>query len=156
MLKQCPDCRKEGVGPKPINEFWKGNQKGGTAGYCINHHNLRRQIRNASLPYWVSCLYNTKVSAKRLGLSFDLTPEWAKARWTGRCELSNLPFVRYSDGPHPRSPSIDRIDSNLGYLQNNCRFVLCAINSLRLNGTDDEMYEIAAALTTQRSLRCTG
>lgn len=43
--------------------------------------------------------------------------------------------------------SIDRIDTKKGYTQDNCRFILFAINCMRQNGTDEEMIFIARSLT---------
>jgi hypothetical protein len=44
------------------------------------------------------------------------------------------------------SPSIDRIDPEIGYLETNCRFVLFAINGLKGRGTDADLFAIAHAL----------
>lgn len=78
-------------------------------------------------------------------IPFDLTPEWGEARWTGFCELTALPFKLDSNKIHPYSPSIDRIDPSLGYIQGNCRFVLFGINALKGSGTDEDAYCIASS-----------
>lgn len=82
-------------------------------------------------------------------IPFALTNEWAEARWTGNCELTGLPFnleFTGKNGPMHRSPSIDRRIPSLGYIEENCRFVLHCVNSLKSSGTEEEMYEVAAAL----------
>jgi len=80
------------------------------------------------------------------GLPFDLTLEWAREKYTGRCELTELEFKPQIGVQCPFSPSIDRIVPELGYVQSNCRFVLSALNSLKQNGTDEDLLLIARAL----------
>lgn len=103
---------------------------------------------------WISLLQASKQRSTKLGLAFDLDRNWFASRWTGRCELTNLEF----NGPEKRkgyksrnlSPSIDKIDPNKGYTKDNCRIILWAINSLKRDGTDDEMYLVAEALIKNR------
>lgn len=68
-----------------------------------------------------------------------------------RCALTGLEFWSGSKGSFkPRSPSKDRIRADGPYTADNVRIVLYGVNALRGNGTDDEMYEVAAALLAQR------
>ena len=96
-----------------------------------------------------SLFHRAKDRAKDKGLPFILTKEWVAERieW-GKCELSGIPFNleagRGVQGQY--SPSIDRIVPELGYTPENCRMILCAINFLKLNGTDEDMLNIAKAL----------
>lgn len=44
-MKQCPACRKEGVGPKPLTDFGKDRQTAsGLAVYCKPHASARRRV----------------------------------------------------------------------------------------------------------------
>lgn len=100
---------------------------------------------------WRYMFQSRRLDAKNRGLEFSLTDEWAQARWTGACEITNLRFRPGGvgrAGPNPFSPSIDRIDQSIGYTKENCRFVLFAINGFRGAGTDEQMYTIALALVT--------
>lgn len=87
-----------------------------------------------------------KFRASKRDLPFDLTIEWARQRWTGNCELTGIAFETQSYAQGPRSPSIDKILPRAGYTQDNCRFVLSAVNSMKGNGSDAEMMFIARAL----------
>ncbi len=86
------------------------------------------------------------VRAKQRNLPFDLTDDWARARWTGRCELTGIEFRQSFVRQNPFSPSLDRIDPRAGYVQGNCRFILAAVNYLKGSGSDMYMYAIAQAL----------
>jgi hypothetical protein len=108
--------------------------------------NKRYHQTRAWLP-WLNSLNNSRARAKKRGISFTLTKEWALARWTGRCEVTGIEFV-LSDARNPYlfSPSIDRIIPSLGYTESNSRFVIHAVNALKGAGTDDDMVLIAAAI----------
>ena len=97
---------------------------------------------------WQFILMSIRSRAKKDNIPFNLTKEWCITRWTGRCELCNLPFV-LNEKRHPLSPSIDKIDPNKGYVQNNCRFVLWGVNAMKGIGTDEDVFVIANALTTK-------
>lgn len=87
--------------------------------------------------------------AKKKSQPFDLTIEWARRRWTGRCELTGIPFETSTGAAGPRSPSIDKIIPSIGYTMENCRFVLSAVNSLKGNGSDAEMLFVARRLVEE-------
>jgi hypothetical protein len=87
-----------------------------------------------------------KSRAKMKSLPFDLTVEWAREKWTGNCEVTGLAFAVQKGCQGPWSPSIDKVDPKLGYIQSNCRFVLSAINCMKGNGTYEDVLTIAKAI----------
>jgi len=95
---------------------------------------------------WKHILRSRFRDALKRGIAFELTPEWAAERWTGRCELTNIPFDLTNFVPCFYSPSIDRIDNAKGYSTDNCRFVLLAINGFKSTGTDEDMLNAAKSL----------
>jgi hypothetical protein len=103
---------------------------------------------------WKYLLQSRRLDAVKRSLVYELSDEWAIARWTGHCEISGLPFSKQGEGtgPHPMSPSIDRTDQSIGYTQNNCRFILWAINGMRGRGTDETMYMIAKAIVARMDI----
>lgn len=104
---------------------------------------------------WKPLLSNVQERAKKKGIVFSLTSEWAEARWTGRCEVTDIPFWigRRGNGPSRLGPSVDRIDPRVGYIPDNCRFILMAVNAMKQNGSDEEMLEIAKAIVLRMSMR---
>lgn len=82
-------------------------------------------------------------NSKPRGIPFTLTIDDIDAllaRSEYRCELTNIPFDMSPKGYRirPWIPSIDRIDSTLGYDFANCRVVVAAVN-IALNQFGDEM-----------------
>jgi hypothetical protein len=101
---------------------------------------------------WLSLLYSAKDRAKKRGIEFSLTAEWAESCWAGRCAVTDLPFLIGARGPGPKSfsPSIDRIEPRKGYSPDNCRFVLMAVNALKGSTTEEDMYRIAEAIMLRK------
>lgn len=122
--------------------------------YAANEPKYYRTYRSKSLSKrpWKYLLNSRRSEAKKRNLAFDLTDEWAAARWTGCCEITGISFrPNGTKGPHPFSPSLDKIDPKLGYIKNNCRFILWGCNAIKGVGTDEDMFEIAKAITRQNS-----
>lgn len=91
---------------------------------------------------WRILLRSAKQNAKMKELKFDLTDEWAQSRWTNKCELTGFKFKQSTGHKiHPFSASIDRINSQLGYVQNNSRFILAVVNDIKGTGSDIEMFQ---------------
>lgn len=96
---------------------------------------------------WANLVKGAKQRARKKGIEFSLTEEWASKNFTGRCSVTGIEFSSCSDkGPTMRSGSIDRIDSSKGYTDDNCRFVINAFNSLKGEGSDTDALAIAEAV----------
>lgn len=111
---------------------------------------MARYTARLALP-WAKLLQSAKGRARKKRVPYALTPEWASERWTGKCELTGLLFSVSMDGkPGGRSysPSIDRIKPELGYVPDNCRFILYGLNRFKGEMTDDEMLTMARLLLT--------
>jgi hypothetical protein len=85
------------------------------------HHLGRRQKAPCR-----ALLNNARYRAKKSGLEFSLTEEWAEERWTARCKLSDTHFQNLiSTKPRLKalSPSLLRWDPSAGYSPENSVFV---------------------------------
>lgn len=102
---------------------------------------------------WRTIIRGAKGRALQKGLPFDLTDEWAAARWSGKCELTGITFIVGGKWGAMRSfwPTIDKIEPSRGYIQDNCRFVLWAVNTFKGQDSDAVIYQIAEALLAFRS-----
>lgn len=104
----------------------------------------RKKVRSEK-PYR-GAMYCAKARALKKFIKFDLTEDWAKARWTGKCELTGAPFDVANGRPTAFSASLDRIDGSKGYTQDNCRFILWSINRFKSDYDDATMMRIARLL----------
>lgn len=111
------------------------------------HKKTARLLR----PY-LQLMRDAKKRSIRSNIEFNLTHEWAKARWIGKCELTQIAFDLTHGKPHAvyHSPTIDRKNPLGGYTQENCRFVLYAVNLFKAKETDAKMFEIANALINNK------
>jgi hypothetical protein len=127
--------------------WYEANKTKAVATGSHNYH--KRRITEP----WAVLLMAARSRAKKRNQPFDLTHDWARSRWTGRCEVSGLHFaigMRGKSG-HIFAPSIDKIIPSKGYTKDNCRFVLFAVNALKHDGSDDDMYRIASAIMANKS-----
>jgi hypothetical protein len=120
-----------------------------------NYETLRR--RRATVPWW-GPLHGAGDRARKAGIEFTLTHDWAKRTYTGFCTLTGLPFIVRSaeerlngkPGGGTYSPSIDRINPLEGYIEENCRWVLHSVNNFKGSMSDAEMFTIARALLARQ------
>ena len=119
-------------------------RRGGRKGRKSEDQKERANLRARPYIYLLRC---AKQRAKEKGFDYSLSIAWAEARWTGKCELTQILFVvGGNDGPLPFSPSLDRIDRTKGYIDGNSRFILHGLNSLKGRGTDEDMKMICRAV----------
>lgn len=94
--------------------------------------------------YWDRLFARAKRGAIVRGIPYELKALDALCiinRANGRCEVSGLFFDRAPVGHKgwmPYAPSVDRIDSSIGYSAANTRLVSCAVN-LALGSWGDEV-----------------
>ena len=119
-----------------------------------DHVNSKSISRRASIqktkPY-ILLIQGAKKRANAKCIDFEIDVAWAESRWTGACELTGIVFTEYSEaGDKEFSPSIDKINSSLGYTKNNCRFILNCVNRFKGIMSDNEMNLIASRLLNKR------
>lgn len=118
---------------------------------CSAEQSKRSRDKLTKLSPWYACLERARLRAKKKELPCDLDCDWARARYTGKCELTGIVFKRANrKGGRCFSPSIDRIYPHLGYVKSNCRFILHGLNALKGSGTDNDMIFIASRLVNHR------
>ena len=90
---------------------------------------------------------SVKHRAIQLSVPCDVTSEWVETRLrSGKCELTGLPFVISNARREIYSPSIDRVDSAAGYLQQNCRVVIWGVNAALNNWGLEAFAPVARSL----------
>jgi hypothetical protein len=92
-----------------------------------------------------------KVRAKAKNLDFDLTPEYVQRvfdRCEGKCSITKLPFdmeIGTKTKRNPYRPSVDRINSNRGYVKGNIQIVLTIVNTMKMDYTDKILHPVVKA-----------
>lgn len=114
----------------------------------------KRTCRYRAKYYYASFVDSALQRARENNIPCDIDMAWARETYTGHCALTGLPFEEFRTIPkraNPLGPSIDRINSGLGYLKENCRWIMLCLNSFKGISTDDMMYKVAKALLVYRA-----
>lgn len=166
-MKRCSRCDVE----KPLSDFYPcAGRKDGRGGYCkvcareaslARYHSNKEHCQSkhaewCSKNYAKLLLNNAKTRARKKKIPYTLTDDDV-ARLNeividGNCELSGLPFT-IGNGQTWDSPSIDRIDSSMGYEPGNVRVVLHGLNAAMGNWGLDITIEFIEAAKKQRDQR---
>ena len=77
---------------------------------------------------------------------FNLSKEWVEKGLLGLCPMLGVPFELNATGRsykdrHPLTPSIDKIDPDKGYTEDNCRIVSWWYNLAKAKYKDEEVLE---------------
>lgn len=93
---------------------------------------------------WVLLYRASKERAKTKGWEHNITPEYLQSIWPTHCPVFGLELSVCRGGkPHDASPTIDRHDSNKGYVIGNVNIVSYKANVIKNNGTAEEHRLIA-------------
>ncbi len=140
--RQKPEAREKA---RQISKGWHSKNRD-----SANQRRAHRLAQTLKITPWHVAMMGARLRSRDQKLPFDLTNDWARKRWTGRCELTGLEFRRGTMTVKFWSASIDKIVPSLGYVQGNCRFVLNCVNTFKNNLTDADMYFVAKALLATR------
>lgn len=103
----------------------------------------RKRYRNNTNTRAIEMLSNAKYSANKKNVPFDLDIEFIRNKLdAGICELTGLTFnLEPLDGgrQNPYTASMDRISPELGYVKDNVRMILWALNAA-FNSYGEEIY----------------
>ncbi len=152
---KCSACNKI----KEINKFYTCKKNGHTSA-CIacqrekNAHrppltpeqrikdNHRRRLKKSGDGLRVYLVKNARDRALKKNIDFDLTVD-SIGVMPSKCPILNIELKK-QDGIHGEgSPTLDRIENKLGYINNNVRIISHKANSIKANGTADEHDKIA-------------
>jgi hypothetical protein len=114
--------------------------------------NTKRREKEIEFPFVpIIRVIKKRIKNSKKVIPFNLSVKWAKENYSGKCELTGIPFKRANNRvSNPYSPSVDRIKPELGYVEENCRKILMGLNGLKHTGCDEDMYTIAEALIANR------
>ena len=77
---------------------------------------------------------------------FNLTEEYLQNLWNeqdGKCNYTNIPLLmnKRNSKQKPNTASLDRIDSNIGYVEGNVQFICYSLNLAKASFSHDEFSE---------------
>ena len=137
----------------------EGKEKGRVSAAKAYRKQMADPVRKAARrtadreAYWANQSWviarGARLRARKLGVEHNLTKEWVAKTWTGRCEVTGIAFALRSSTITAFSPSVDRVDNNKGYTQDNCRWVLFGVNAMKNVGSDADLLFIASAIVAR-------
>lgn len=90
-----------------------------------------------------------KYNANRRGIEFTLSLAYLDSVWIeqkGKCAYSNRTLVLPTK-TNQGNASLDRINSNLGYVPFNVQFVDKAVNTMKWNLDEDEFFDLISEIS---------
>ena len=157
--RKCRTCLTE----QPTSNFWKqSNRRDGLQTECkacntsrqrkwvsANRERYRELNNSATRTKRKSSperqiLWSARARAKKRGLEFNLTVE--DIMIPAVCPVLGIPIIHYlgdGDGARrPESPSLDRINNDLGYVQGNVIVISWRANRLKNDASIEELRAI--------------
>lgn len=144
--------------PSNRASYWKVRCKCGYETIRCSTHlvNLRGQSCKScaalKFPFEQSYLRKIKERAKKSGFEFDLTLDYLNSIFNGKCKLTGLDIqfgkhwkLKLSD----QTASLDRIDSEKGYIKGNVQWVHKDINRMKWAFTEKYFIELCKKVVTK-------
>lgn len=145
---RCYVCRQVKLF-KYFSSEYHNNTKYGLCFECAEKSNINR-LYLKSLPVEkqrkltiYSLLRSTVARAKKKNLKHNIDYKWIDENFKDKCPVLNIEYVMCSGTACDASPSVDRINNDLGYTKDNCIIVCRKVNAMKLNGTVAELFKIA-------------
>lgn len=111
----------------------------------MSNRKLKDKLYKEKYPY-KSIMDKIRKRSRIKNIPCNLNMAWAKSTYTGYCSISGLKFIREGGLVTPFHPSLDRIKPELGYVQDNCRWILFGLNALKGAYTDADVFIICKAI----------
>lgn len=135
--KTLQDRRQNSVGCVDCGEMFD-RPHAGKRTRCDSCYEIYRQVYNL--------YHSVKNRAATSGLDFDITEEWIRNGVEQGCPMTGESFVigngsNYGNR-HPLTPSVDKIDPDKGYTQDNCRVVCWFYNLAKARWNDEDVIAL--------------
>lgn len=128
--------------------------------YLVNRENrLRVAKENYYKNFSSNLIRSLRQRAKKFNLEFSLDKEFIEQLYNnqnGKCLITGVEFNFDKNkclSRRPFAPSIDRINSKLGYTKDNVRLICVAVN-LSLNEFGDEVFDKICRAYVENTIRC--
>jgi hypothetical protein len=93
---------------------------------------------------WRAKCWSAREKAKKLGLDYNIDPEYVKNIWPkdNKCPALGIDLRKGKNGGSNHSPSLDRIIPKLGYIKGNVQVVCNLANKIMNNATPNEVIKV--------------
>jgi hypothetical protein len=142
-MKTCTKCKET----KTLEEFANAHRVNSKNEHIVSKRstcrkcdNLKRKKNYDSKPI-TRMLMNAKSRARQYGFEFNITLEDVPIPKI--CPILEVELVLGEAHSYEYAPSIDRLDSNLGYVKGNVRVVSLKANRMKSNATVEECLKFA-------------
>jgi len=137
---ECPKCKCI-YGPSTVSHLKRSNK-------CISCNKGEDNSKWTGYKEITgSFLFQYKNDAKKKNREWSLTPKFLWELWEkqeGKCKYTNLDLV------HGKNASIDRIDSNKGYTEDNVQWVHRNINRMKSDFTEEYFVKMCRLVRSGR------
>ena len=148
-MKQCRSCGVE----KPLSEYYrKGSGHTAHCSTCTRnkthtekHRAYQRRHKKENTSLEQGMLNRSKSRAKRKGFEHNITID--DIQIPDKCPLLGIPLIKGEGCVQENSPTLDRIDSSIGYIKGNVWVISYKANTIKSNATPEELLTIATRLT---------
>ena len=108
----------------------------------LNKRNRKRYLYIHE-PWRAKC-WSAREKAKKLGLDYNIDPEYVKNIWPkdNKCPALGIYLRKGKNGGSNHSPSLDRIIPELGYIKGNVQIVCNLANKIMSNATPDQIIMV--------------
>lgn len=138
---QCNDCAKQYMAERRGKLLLEGNSKHDVYNYKWRKDNPEKYL-----------FQTAKGRAKKYGLEFTISVEDIVI--PEKCPVLGIPlFIRQGfkgGGKNPNNPSLDRINSDLGYIKGNVQVISWRANDLKKDGTYEEFKKLTEFLYAKK------
>lgn len=139
---RCLKCKKE-YGPSVGTDIFKSKY----SKCCQRRFDEKTNYRGHRL-LTGSKVTQIKDGAHRRGIEFNVTAEYLWSVWEkqgGLCAYTGLPIALNT----PKSASLDRKDSSIGYIEGNVHWVLWEVNRMKLNMPEQRFFELCSLIANR-------
>ena len=152
--KICSTCNRI----LPIEDFETSSNKKGTftRAVCRTCNQGKREAHNSKTPYNYLTYLTTQLKSTRRdsGIEWEIDKDYIHKIWDkqkGKCNITGLNMTwSKGNGVIRYSASIDRMNSNVGYVIGNIQLVCSMINIMKNNLSDSELYWWSKAIVEHK------
>lgn len=157
ILILCTHCSKEFyiLKKEHTRQTTKGRNNFFCSRSCSGKRNITKNITKRYVPKGNKLAYKSKFTkilnkSRNRGRDFNLDQNYLEEIWSGKCSITNID-IHLDKKLSLSSASLDRIDSNKGYIKGNVQFVAYGVNLAKNKFSDNEIKKFIKEISLSLS-----